>query len=139
MKLLVTEVNDRIEFHTLEDLVDLSLHEINGPIGLITLSHPSSEIGLSEEELNTNWPEEGTNPKQLEVLEPERLNHKLQISNKKKWVTVTIMLMTNLGYYRTLWQSLVGNTTSLNTWRNSSQNSTLTQNNSLKILPKKLC
>ena len=48
------------------------LHEINDPVGIITPSHPCFEIGLSDEELNTNWPKEGTNPNQPEVSEPEK-------------------------------------------------------------------
>lgn len=63
MKLLVIEVSDRVKIQTLEDLIDLVLYEINGLVGLITPSHPNSEIRMSDEELNTNCPEEGANPK----------------------------------------------------------------------------
>lgn len=37
----VTKVGDRGEVQTLEDLVDLTLHEINGLVGLINLSQPN--------------------------------------------------------------------------------------------------
>ena len=48
-------MGDHIKFQMLEALVDLALHEINGPIGLINLSQPNFENEQSDEDINTNW------------------------------------------------------------------------------------
>lgn len=47
-------LHDRIKVQTLEDLVDLALHEINDPVGLINPSQHNSENEKSDEDLNTN-------------------------------------------------------------------------------------
>lgn len=71
MQLPITKVGDRIEVQMLEDLVDLSLHEIHGPVGLINLSQPNSENEESDKDLNTNWPEGQVNPSHPETSKSE--------------------------------------------------------------------
>lgn len=72
-QLPVTQVDNRIIVQTLEDLVDLALCEICGPVGLISPSHPNSEIWeqVSDEELDTNWPEGEWNFRQSSSEHPE--------------------------------------------------------------------
>ena len=54
----ITEVGDRVEVQTLEDLVDLDLHEINSPLGQINPSRSKSENEQTDEGLSIDWPKE---------------------------------------------------------------------------------
>ena len=46
-------VGDHVEVQTLEDLVDLALHEIDGPVGQITPSQNNSKNEQIDEDLST--------------------------------------------------------------------------------------
>ena len=53
-----------MEVQTLEDLVDLALSDIDGPVGQIIPSHNNSENEQTDEDLSTDWPRDHNhNPK----------------------------------------------------------------------------
>lgn len=89
-QLPVTEVGDRIEVQTLEDLVDLALHDINGLVGLINPSQPNSKNQHSDEDLNTDWPEGQVNPSHPETSEPKTFESELSDSEEENMVDENI-------------------------------------------------
>ena len=67
----VTKVGDCVEIQTLEDLVDLALHEINDPVGQINPSQSNSENEKTYEDLRIDWLEERGNQNHPESFKPE--------------------------------------------------------------------
>ena len=67
----ITEAGDRVEAQTLEDLVDLSLHEINNPVGQINPSWSNSENEQTDEDLSIDWPEERDSQNHPKSFEPK--------------------------------------------------------------------
>ena len=65
----VNEVGDHVEVQTLEDLVDLALYDIDGPIGQIIPSQDNSENEQTNEDLSTDWPRDHN--QNLETVETE--------------------------------------------------------------------
>ena len=53
----INKVGDYVEVQTLEDLVDLALHEINDPVGHINPSRSNSENEQTDKDLSIDWPE----------------------------------------------------------------------------------
>lgn len=68
-----------MEVQTLEDLVDLALHEINGSVGQIHPSHPNSKNEKTYEDLSVDWVENQNNHNCPESFEPE--SSELESSN----------------------------------------------------------
>lgn len=60
-QLPITEVGDRVEVQTLEDLVDIALHKINDPVGQINPSRSNSENEQRDEDLCIEWPKDRGN------------------------------------------------------------------------------
>lgn len=60
-KLTVNEVGDYVEVQTLEDLVDHTLHEINGPVRQISPSRCNLENEQTNEDLSIDWPQDRGN------------------------------------------------------------------------------
>lgn len=60
-----------MEVQTLEDLVDLTLHEINGPVKQIKPSQSNSENEQTYEDLSIDWRENKKNQNHPKSFEPE--------------------------------------------------------------------
>ena len=81
-KFPVTKVGDRVEAHMLEDLVDITLHDINDLVGQINPSQSNSENKQTVEDLSIDWPEEQGNQNHPETFELE--TSKSKSSNSKE-------------------------------------------------------
>ena len=79
-QLPVNAVGDRVEVQTLGDLVELTLHEINGPVGKINPSENNLENELKDKDLSTDWLENQNNHNHPKTLEPKPSESESSIS-----------------------------------------------------------
>ena len=68
----VNEVGDHVEVQTLEDLVDLPLSDIDGPVGQIIPSHNNSDNEHTNEDLSTDWTRDHNQNPETAETEPSR-------------------------------------------------------------------
>ena len=75
-----------MEVPTLEDLVDLALHEIDSTVGQITPSHNNLKNKKTYEDLSIDWPRDHNSHNRHETSEPEPSESESSSSEEEEMV-----------------------------------------------------